>query len=284
MSDEPLFDIRIGAIAQDSGGRRFGVQAASHLLRARRRVILVHGFNTSPEASAKDYDRFRDHLRGLAPRLNRDVKTLTWPGRALYWNAVIRSRGDSAQVLSGYLARAAARRPEELVFVAHSLGCRLVLEALDRMPAADRASLLPRVRLFLMAAAVPTRLVAAGGALRSAVADCARAEIFYSRSDLVLGTVFTFGQLGDMGRFTEAVGWSGEPASLWGRGRHHMVGYGHGAYWTNEATAYRVASSLGAAQERRLAGQPAKSRAMATRDDLTSRPLGSRRLSRRAAS
>lgn len=280
MSNEPLADIRIGAVYQPTGTRRPGLQANPGLLRARRRVILVHGFNAAPEGSSKSFDQFRSHLIRLAPRLNRDVKTLTWPGRALYWNAVVRAKGDIAIVLARYLARAAIRQPEQLVFVAHSLGCRLVLEALQRLSLTERGAILPRVQLFLMAAAVPTRAVAIGTPLQSALSACRRAEIYYSRTDEILGTVFTFGQLGDTGSFTEAVGWSGEPTELWQGRRHHMSGYLHGSYWKSETVAYRIALSLRAVEAKPLWRLQAKARRETTRP-TSSRAIEARALERR---
>jgi pimeloyl-ACP methyl ester carboxylesterase len=284
VSDEPLADIRIGATYDRASGRRVtGLQGPIYDARVRRRVILVHGFNAAPEGTSRSYDSFRREVRKVAPRLNRDIWTVSWPGRALYWNAVTRASGPVATVLAEHLEQTARSQLDQLVFVAHSLGCRLVLEALAQLSVAAGAIILPRTRLFLLAAAVPTRTVDSGGDLRRVVGDCDRPEVFYSWRDEALGPAFTALQFQDQGAWTQAVGLFGEPADLWGRRRHHMVGYGHSAYWPSANVAYRIALSLRAVEHRPDWRTAPKARRRTPTRSLLARALGRRELPARRA-
>lgn len=279
MKEEPLADYTIGAVYRYAA-RVPGINPESTRLYSDRHVILIHGFNANYVGAAKSYDAFRKNIHDVAPGLNDRITTLKWPGKLAYWDAVTRASGDAAHVLAGFLEASSVGFRGELVFIAHSLGCRLVLEALGKLAPAIRQTLLPRIRLFLMAAAVPTAFLAAGGPLRQTVEDCARAEIFFSKTDQALGLVFSVGQWAELGYWSEAVGLKGAPQDLWGRRRHDMTGYLHGTYWTSETVAYRIALALRAAKKRPMSRQDMKDRIQAKRApsgrDLPRRLMGSR--------
>jgi pimeloyl-ACP methyl ester carboxylesterase len=282
VSDEPLADVRIGATYNRASGRRItGLQGPTYNTRVRRRVVLVHGFNAAPEGTSQSYDSFRREIRKVAPRLDQDIWTVSWPGRALYWNAVTRASGPVATVLAEHLEQTAQSHVDQLVFVAHSLGCRLVLEALAQLSVTAGAIILPRTRLFLLAAAVPTRTVEPGGYLRRVIDDCDRPEVFYSWRDEALGPAFTLLQFQDQGAWTQAVGLFGEPADLWAKRRHHMVGYGHSAYWPSANVAYRIALSLRAIEYRPEWRTAPKVRRRTPTFSLPERALGRRNLASR---
>lgn len=217
-----------------------------------RQVILVHGFRSQRESSAKSYGAFRRTLRNFAPRLEASILTLRWPGHYPYWEAVNRVRQIYAPLLAGFLSRSVDRANVRYVFIAHSLGCRLVLEALDRLSPRDRSALLPRIQLFLMAAAVPTERVAVGGELRDLARGCAAVDIYHSDQDEALGIAFRLGQRLAEGRFSEAVGLRGAPAELWGDRRHDKTPHRHGDYWTKDEVGYEIAGVLGAVEFRRV--------------------------------
>jgi pimeloyl-ACP methyl ester carboxylesterase len=219
-------------------------------IRRRRRILLIHGFNADEKVVDKGYRRFRENLATVASGLDVEIKTLQWPGRFLYGNAVRHVNAIYANILADFLARSARGQIQELVLVAHSMGCRLVIEALERLDPADSAVVLPKIRLFLMAAAVPTRLLQIGTGHRAVVAACAHSEVLYSPHDEALGAVFSIGQLAEKLGWDEAVGLHGRPKALWGVRAHHMRYYLHGAYWSHELAPYRLALSLREATSR----------------------------------
>ena len=133
-----------------------------------------------------------------------------------------------------------------MVIVAHSLGCRMTLEAVARLSDAQSA----RLRLFLMAAAVPVGLVEAETSLAAAVARTAGADALHSRADGVLDFWFRLGQSaapGEEGLLPEAVGLRGGPErSVWTLASE-MPGYDHDQYWSGHRMATHLANRLGAA-------------------------------------
>jgi hypothetical protein len=154
--------------------------------------------------------------------------------------------------------------------VGHSLGCRLILEILDFMlnhrPSAKR-----NIKVFLMAAAVPVRLVEKNEHLRKGVISLAQildelsngkgrlrkgvvslaqeACVFHSDHDAVLHPLsFGMGQTiaaGEDGWFPEAVGRSGKPNDgLWTE-RFRMDNYGHNDYWQSAEVVRHIVRALG---------------------------------------
>src|SRR6185369_5317013 len=84
----------------------------------------------------------------------------------------------------------------EIIFVAHSLGCRVVLEALrelldGRAPDAE-SHRVPGV--CLMAAAVPTFMVDGNARLAGAAMVPRASYVLHSRADMVLRFTFPSGQ------------------------------------------------------------------------------------------
>jgi hypothetical protein len=277
MADHVVADIEIartvrGELIVKAGRRRRG---------AARRVFLMHGFNVGDRGMLRDYKAFLDGLRGVAPALEAQVETVQWPGEFVYWKAVALARGEYAAALARFLAEVAAEHSGELVFVAHSLGCRLIIEALLALTSADRARIVPRTRLFLMAAAVPTELFDRVEYDRLARA-CLRVDILYSHADQVLRALFPPGQFPEMRRWVTAVGLTGDPAGLWRPFRQRMRGHGHGRYWTDLSAAYSLAFSLGEVasrpvvssrpDSREAAGRSAPRRLLAARDLPRRRP------------
>ena len=205
-------------------------------------VIFVHGYNNSHEEARTSYARFRWWLEKLNARPR--VLELHWPGDspivglgwASYWRQT-KVAAKCGRLLADWLEKA----PEDtqFVLVGHSMGCRLILEALESLKVETRRRKIAGV--CLMAAAVPIRMIEYYD-LGPMIRDRAQWRILYSKGDLVLKGTFHVGQAGAFDSiFTRAVGFTGEPQSRW-----RAVGkceemheywnyrenyYGHGWYW-----------------------------------------------------
>lgn len=229
-------------------------------------VLLVHGFNNNFDEARKAYRSFREHLpAGGSWRIGE----VQWPGDAdfgfvqwldfLSYPTEIPDARDSAKRLAAYLARVAGINPAlELTLVGHSLGCRLVLEMLDRFQTgASRPS--PFIRhVLLMAAAVPVALSEPGKRLQKAGTLARERLVLFSPADIVLGLAFPAGQL--LARlmkyedhvYFEAVGLNGHPESFASETPQQACGNGHSDYWKDEDAAAYLASKMGAAVPNRL--------------------------------
>ena len=135
---------------------------------------------------------------------------------------------------------------QQVVLVAHSLGCRVALECLAEIRAqGDDWTGAKVVATCLMAAAVPTPLCTAPGAYDTTLSDCCE-TVLYSTHDRVLTTCFRPGQslYGEKG---QAVGYEGMPSGRWNcllhKGKNTAVG--HGDYWTNGVVAHYLGGVLG---------------------------------------
>lgn len=228
------------------------------LLGRRHVVLLIHGFNNTLDAARASYRKeFADVLA--------DVGFFFWPGdirggeliSATSYASQINSARMSARRLADYLGGAfgPGGTPSAVSLVSHSLGGRLVLEALRLV--LDEARPWPDVRFVaLLAAAVPIDLVNEGQALEPAARTPHALAVFYSFKDLVLRFAFPAGQalafaLGIEGAdYSQAVGRFGRPEGL--TPNRFDTGFGHSGYWPSQATAERVAGLLGAAVPREL--------------------------------
>jgi len=127
--------------------------------------------------------------------------------------------------------------------IGHSLGCRLILEALDVMASAATAAPVPAI--MLMAAAVPVLHLQTGGLLRSAVRYPDHRIALYSARDTVLRWAFPPGQTlaRDGGLRPEASGLNGSPRDCWTSRDQTMLR--HGEYWSNESTTPNIVRLFG---------------------------------------
>jgi hypothetical protein len=244
------------------------VRATERRESARREaVILVHGFNNDWREAAKAYVGFR-HGRSSPSGDDRDdmLADLFWPGDAEFgifdsFDAVVYPAAlHTARAAGPRLAAFLRANPAWLRvhFVGHSLGCRVVLEAIDDLRR-DGGPVVGKV--CLMAAAVPVEHVRHGGPLAAALGHAEHALVLYSRSDGVLFGAFPAGQTsgGDgflpvaLGR--EGLGQGDGPGDVKSIA---IPGAGHGDYWGHaEGPAARAARRLVAgflAPELRAAG------------------------------
>ncbi len=224
------------------------VTGKSALCAAHHLVLLVHGYNNNLREATDAYDGFhaRQHDQDAAERygFGRSFAELYWPGDAdwgiasflFYMQSIDRAR-ESAEVLGRYLAECFPNGPVRIDIVAHSMGCRLVLELLRTLSTHPQLQI---GRVVLMAAAVPTAMLQGSpersGRLRpgfdAVIAEGARS--LYSLADMVLSLAFPLGQtLGGEGFLPTALGheyWvdSGVPLNL---GQVQNAGADHGDYW-----------------------------------------------------
>ncbi|MEM6932482.1 MAG: alpha/beta hydrolase, partial [Pseudomonadota bacterium] len=151
-----------------------------------------------------------------------------------------------AEECGSELAHWIHQQPGEVIIVAHSLGCRLTLEALSRL---SRMAGGPTVRLFLMAAAVPVQLMRQDTDLRHGLERASSVDVLHSQADGVLAVWFRLGQSlapGEDQVLPEAVGLRGHPGGkVWTRSAE-MPAYTHGEYWVGNRMASHVANRLGA--------------------------------------
>lgn len=227
-------------------------------------VVLVHGFNNTDSEAATAYFAFRTRETGISdpmPPLDARFGDAFWPGDAHWWGWL--DRADAlVYPLSVSTARRAATeiarllwqmpRLREVNFVAHSLGCRIVLETLLLLG----QRVLPRVRrVCLMAAAVPSEMLEPGGRffdlLRRMQGARTQLYVLHSMQDSVLHLAFPLGQrLAGAGEASSrALGRFGPSAMMPGYGDTvlgaEVQGAGHSHYWGHlDTSASRKANEL----------------------------------------
>lgn len=211
----------------------------------RELLVLVHGYNNHEQEASEAYAcaRRRQKSRLATPPLQRALDNMLgdafWPGDAewagaldrldfLYYSTAVGVAPAAGQALAHHLRR----RSDVLVvhFLAHSLGCRVVLETLRALAVEGG----PKVgKVCLMAAAVPTYMTCPGGDLYGALTLPQALRVLYSPADTVLAGAFPPGQmLAGEGFLPTAVGRYGDvPLHSGAVERDHIAGARHGDYW-----------------------------------------------------
>lgn len=234
-------------------------------LAALRMVILIHGSANPRNFASANYQDFRTALRS-ALWLDHDLKPLgtIWdfhwpsdhPGTFDPWRLRSRVRYEynvhialsAGRSLADFIAQMDPR--QQVALVAHSLGCRVVLECLKRLRSAhpDRGATVTKV--CLMAAAVPTPLCEPDKLYGETLPHC-REAVLHSTRDKVLRWAFPAGQRQfEPGR---AVGSTGRPDHRW---QHYPdTRLGHGGYWRDFHVAEIVGQMLGVVHTRTIPEQ-----------------------------
>lgn len=247
----PLLELYLRRKREGGGVAAGELRGAADAIGRHRGLVLVHGFNNTDGEAAHAYHGFRakqmEYGGALPEELNRYFSDVFWPGDAdlpwfldyadflVYPVAVGRAR-ESARALATLLTR--MPNLERVDFVAHSLGCRVVLETLLRLEHAA----LPRVeRVCLMAGAVPSEMLEPGGRFHQLLARMqardTRVYVLHSRNDKVLHLAFPAGQAlaGREEASTRALGRYGPTAAMPGQGStltdDQVRGAGHSNYW-----------------------------------------------------
>jgi hypothetical protein len=202
------------------------------LVAGRNVIFAVHGFNVSYEHGARSLAQLQNRLNLTAQDLFLGV---LWPGD--YWLPVINYpfEGNDANNCGRRLAAFCARwfaGAQSISFLSHSLGARLVLEAVRHLPR-------PARMLCLTAAAIDQDCLTAEYA--SVTGNAQQIALLASRNDWVLKIAFRLGDpVSDLLRdqpisAKRALGYDGPPppAPSPVEGRWQIPeadDYGHGSY------------------------------------------------------
>jgi hypothetical protein len=217
----------------------------------RRIIIMVHGFNVDLQAARDTYGTFLDRLRAHVGQGRFKALGEFW---GFYWPGdhpdpvtsarTFPDRIDTTKEAGRQLARLMIEylKPhQEVFFIAHSLGCRVVLETLraiaeregDEANKSGRPTRLgaPVRGILLMAAAVPYQLCEEGVKKPFHPRDRERPKdwVIHSRCDWILHHLFPKGEEKHSGDKSEAVGRHGWPIGRW----HSTLetDLGHSEYW-----------------------------------------------------
>lgn len=191
--------------------RGTGEAALRALARSHRHVtLLVHGFNVSRAAGIRAYRAFVDRLDACAPPPKTCFLGVLWPGDstigAVAYPFQERDAERTAALLAGWLG--GALRKNTVALVAHSLGCRVVLAAIDALGESRTIS-----DLVLLAGAVDGDALARSDRYRRAVLSVERSTVVSSRADGVLKVWFLLGDFAgsllDFGYTRRALGFAG---------------------------------------------------------------------------
>ena len=250
----------------DLKGKGLGVYESPSPQGRRRICFLVHGYNVSPPEAKEAFDTLVEVMRRVSvvpSLLAMSSWRVNWRGYSHSWRDTL-TRGRlsflgysnqisvakrSARALADHIAKMHGPEgtPVEIFFVAHSLGCRLVLEALNLLGQSG-----PPVRLlFLMAAAVPGHMVYPRGSLRDAARLATSSYVLFSRQDPILEGGFRLGEFlgGERGFPPMAVGFSGEPEQgLWAR--RILTENDHSSYFRDANTALELTRAIGHFKQR----------------------------------
>jgi hypothetical protein len=233
------------------------VSLHSFLVSRFRTVILVHGYNVSEGRALKSLGEFKAALSSCAPSLASGIFTCRWAGnwltpivRLLAYPLIVGNAEDSSepflQIIEDIYRLDTAT--EELIIIAHSLGCRLTLEMLKRMAKAGRPPRLTKLTVILMAAAVPCQHVIDKDKLKDGADEPDALVVLHSEDDKVLSFAFGAGQTARFdGLFPEAIGLRGNPQSGPWTESIRMHAFDHGDYWSEAETARLICRILGIA-------------------------------------
>jgi pimeloyl-ACP methyl ester carboxylesterase len=253
---------------------------------APRLTILIHGYQNSEERAQQSYEAFEgalDRAGARRPALGA-IWHFHWPSdhpRKLvsiitYAVRVPEARSAGRLLAEGFLATLSPH--QEVTLVAHSLGCRVALEAVRTIRAAGAAYGGGRVRaVMLLAAAVPQLQCSDAPQPYPAALAGATEHVFHSRRDRALGLAFDLGQrlYGEAG---DAVGREGRPTGRWDTTTD--TGLQHSRYWSSRFVADEVAQLLGGPSSSRLAVRHLPQSGI-ERTELSRRAVSARRLPKR---
>ncbi len=216
-------------------------------------IILVHGYNVSEENAKAAYTKFQENFSKCSSqlsKLNKAIYWFMWPSdkKNKHWSKLSYSRTVNTAKICGerfaqYLNKlnlvSTSNEPPRITLIGHSLGCRLLLEALKKTIKTNL-----RLEVFLMAPAVPVSMVRPDQPLNPSISSTEKYRILHSRKDSVLNRFFGIGQAMAGEGFDEAVGLKGNPnTGVWSNTKETT--YDHSGYWGGEESAKWIASQLG---------------------------------------
>jgi hypothetical protein len=216
-------------------------------------IVLVHGFNVNRKEGDDAYADFIQQFgKYFISGFPYNIYQLYYPAdekikilSAISYPFQIGTAKISASRLYDFLQteQGVSGRPLRMIFVAHSLGNRLVLETFGKGNVPHDFNW-----YFGMASAVPVFKVEDDGDLNKPAILPDKSFMLYSTSDPVLHWAFPPGQTAagkGEGFFPQAVGRKGNPnAGVWDD-RKEMNGYTHGSYWGGEESSNTIATAMG---------------------------------------
>jgi pimeloyl-ACP methyl ester carboxylesterase len=222
---------------------------------AQRLVLLIHGYNT-------DLNEAKANYRTLLQNLTKDAETelyrtdlflgFFWPGdlenRAASMGSYpwkVSTAIDAGKMLGIWLAQLNANL--QIVIIAHSLGCRVALEAISQLDAVtlDERTRFPPIisGVSLMAAAVPVRMCQPRGGQFGKGHKYTSEYVLFSPRDAALGFSFFGQKMAGEGGWGPAVGFLGHPKKRWDP-RRKNTWLSHGEYFQSETASDVVCSLL----------------------------------------
>lgn len=184
----------------------------TRLTRAQRLTVFLHGFNNDREEGREKLVRFIGILekKGLADLM----LAVLWPGDGwagpLSYPAEGRDADDTADALLIWLL-SNVDETARLAFVGHSLGCRVVMRAAQRMVKSDKKNKPVLDRICLMAAAIDSDSLGKDGrtCYRDAALNVDRIGVLASEQDRVLQLAYPAGDWMQLMLFRgERSGWA----------------------------------------------------------------------------
>jgi hypothetical protein len=220
-----------------------------------RIVLLIHGYNTSEDHASAAFSAFSQELRrSHAGEAAGVLWEFHWPGdlpqgfrSKRTYSARVGDARNAGEKLADFLED--LERQQRLVIVAHSLGCRVALEAVRAIIDRGNSYTGPRLRhVALLAAAVPDALCKfeATDSYPYCLERC-QEHVLHSPKDKVLRFGFPIGQR-DYGEPDHAVGLDGRPFNRWSTRVNTWLD--HGDYWTDPGVAIHIAKIAGARPHR----------------------------------
>ena len=252
-------------------------------------TVIVHGFeNTATDATNQwRHDIWPGVKDQINPRTS-NIMVFMWPSDSIirdfgaHYPGRVETAISAGVELAKYLQRISGKRNPELKvqFVGHSLGCRVVLSAVEQLAKSPQE--VPVVGLLLMGAAVPVADCANEGRWPDKVSKLFREAhgqkvsensdvVLYSGNDRVLGMLFPVGERlarrqhpESSGSF-EAVGLNGGPGQIRWTEKIDSCGIKHTRYMSNPTALRYVAALLGQLIDRQLAERPECQRSLGER-------------------
>ncbi|NEP87016.1 MAG: alpha/beta hydrolase [Okeania sp. SIO2C2] len=183
-------------------------------------IILVHGYNVSEEGAKEAYTKFQENFSKYSSqlsKLNKAIYCFLWPSdkpnkldSILSYFKTVNTAKICGERFAKYLNKlnliSTSNEQPRITLIGHSLGCRLLLEALKKTVNTNL-----RLEVFLMAPAVPVSMVQPDKQLNSSISSTEKYSILYSKKDDVLKWTFPLGQKLAGEGFDEAVGLKGNP-------------------------------------------------------------------------
>jgi pimeloyl-ACP methyl ester carboxylesterase len=168
-----------------------GVESGTEddLRREVRVVFLIHGFNVNRQEGQAALSKL---AAGLTRSADDAIVVVTWPGDSWAKAAGYPLEGNDADDSAREIVRFADRVLQDgtqLSFVSHSMGGRVVMETIKRLPAGRFAV----SQVCVMAAAIDDFSLAWGKGYLRAVENSGRVTVLASQSDKVLRFAYPAG-------------------------------------------------------------------------------------------